>query len=305
MCSKTSQSLDTWCSKFIFAIYFSLFIMNNQSRSPNQITANIQLQQPITTESIVNNPIMRPSLDERIKQMTAIPKTMSRPTTTQSSSIIDLTTSKKISTVTKPQEQATTTNLPSTSTFISPPALVTPKKSAHSFVQRFIAHNNDPQQPEHRKIASLQCDENPEKTINLYIFKEDKRPYEAANDYGKNKYKFGAGIVSYFSNVGKIPNDMKFDNSYQKQVWVHMLENIGTYNLYALLGKFDTEENIIIHNVNQGIDIYIGKLQGPIPLNSKRSLQAFELRGRNRNIIIQTFEKRSIIVIESIILGSE
>jgi len=84
-----------------------------------------------------------------------------------------------------------------------------------------------------------------------------------------------------------------------------MLENIGTYNLYALLGKFYMEENIIIHNVNQGVDIYLGKLQGPIPLGNKRSLQAFELRARNRNIIIQTFEKRSIIVIESIIMGSE
>ena len=98
---------------------------------------------------------------------------------------------------------------------------------------------------------------------------------------------------------------MKFDNNYQKQVWIHLLENVGTYNLYALLGKFDAEENIIIHNVNQGVDIYLGRLQGPVPLGIKRSLQGFELRGRNRNIIIQTFEKRSIIVIESVIKGSE
>ena len=98
---------------------------------------------------------------------------------------------------------------------------------------------------------------------------------------------------------------MKFDNEYQKQVWIYMLENVGTYNLYALLGKFDAEENIITHNVNQVVDIYIGGLKGSIQLESKRSFQAFELKGRNRNIVIQTTEKRSVIVIESIIMRSE
>ena len=76
-------------------------------------------------------------------------------------------------------------------------------------------------------------------------------------------------------------------------------------NLYPLLGKFEEEENIIIHNVNQSIDVYINGLQGPIPMASQRSLQAFELRKRNRNLIIQTVEKKTITVVEAIIPGSE
>jgi len=72
-------------------------------------------------------------------------------------------------------------------------------------------------------------------------------------------------------------------------------------NLYPLLGKFEEEENIIIHNVNQSIDVYINGLQGPIPIASQRSLQAFELRKRNRNLVIQTVEKKTIIVIEAVI----
>ena len=84
-----------------------------------------------------------------------------------------------------------------------------------------------------------------------------------------------------------------------------MLESIGTYNMYTLLGKFDNEENIIIHNVNQSIDVYLTGIKESIPMASKRSLQAFGLKERNRNIIIQTTEKRAIVVIESIIPGSE
>ena len=84
-----------------------------------------------------------------------------------------------------------------------------------------------------------------------------------------------------------------------------MLETVGTYNLYTLLGKFDKEENIIIHNVNQPIDLYLTGLKGLIPMSSKKSLQAFALLERNRNMVIQTIEKRSIIVIEAVIPGSE
>ena len=57
--------------------------------------------------------------------------------------------------------------------------------------------------------------------------------------------------------------------------------------------------------MNQSIDVYLTGLQGPIPMASKRSLQAFGLRNRNRNLIIQTIEKRTIVVIEAIIPGSE
>ena len=84
-----------------------------------------------------------------------------------------------------------------------------------------------------------------------------------------------------------------------------MSETVDTYNPYTLLGKFDKEENIIIHNVNQPIDVYLTGLKGPISISSKNSLQAFGLRERNRNMVIQIIEKKSIVVIEAIIPGSE
>ena len=120
-------------------------------------------------------------------------------------------------------------------------------------------------------------------------------------EYGKNQHKFNGRLVSYFPTVGKMPNKAKFRNEYQKQVWIYVLEAIVTYNLYTLLGKFEEEENLIIHNINQPIEVYITGLRGPVSMGSKRSLQAFELKERSRNIIIQTREKRTIIVVESVI----
>jgi len=213
---------------------------NSQNSSTNQNTANIQLQQPIPTTS--NTTSTKPTLDERIKEIISHPDNRTK----RPSEEIDLTANRsKISTrinnTVNITENEPTTKVPRTSTTIPPPTLIPTKKPTHSFLQRFRAQNIDHQKPEYRKTASLPCDENPEKTINLYIFKEDKRPYEAADDHGKNKYKFGAGITSYFPTVEKVPNQMKFDNN-----WIHLLENIGTYNLYALLGKFDVEENIML-----------------------------------------------------------
>ena len=308
---------------------FSQPIMENQSQSTNQMRANIMRQQPVnTTELVTSASIPKPTLEERIRTMESLTKLIPTSTPISQSYAIDITgkcinqsiaiTNKtpivqcqpiaimaNVSNVLSPSTSQTLIQ-PSSSTMATTlPVLIAPKKSSHSFMQRFTAQNINHQQPECRKVATIPCDLNKEKNITLYVFKDDKRAYEAANDYGRNKYKFGAGIASYFSTIGKVPNKIKFDNEYQKQVWIHMLENVGTYNLYALLGKFDAEENIIIHNVNQVVDIYIGGLKGSIQLGSKRSLQAFELKGRNRNIVIQTTEKRSVLVIESIIMGSE
>ena len=171
------------------------------------------------------------------------------------------------------------------------PVLQTPKKLALSFIQRFTAQHPNHQNPEYRKIASIPCDQNEEKSIPIYLFKDDKRAYEAAGEQGRNQFKIGGRLVSYYPAVEKVPNKVKFNNEFKKQVWIHMLESIGTYSLYTLLGKFDQEENIIIHNVNQPIDMYLTGLKGPIPVGSKRSIQAFGLRERNRNIIIQTVKK--------------
>jgi len=157
MCSKASQSLDTQYSKFIVVILFSLSIMNSQNPNTNQITATILLQQPIPTESGTTIPITRPTLDERIKQMTSIPKSISRTVTNQSADIIDLTTTRSetsiqsVSTTKISHEQSVAANLPSSSTLVSLPKiqslpiLIAPKKSAHSFLQRFLAQNIDHQ----------------------------------------------------------------------------------------------------------------------------------------------------------------
>ena len=79
-----------------------------------------------------------------------------------------------------------------------------------------------------------------------------------------------------------------------------MLEHIKTYNLAKLLGKFNETENIYIHNTNQNITVYMGGLDIPIQLSSHNSIEAFELKERSRNLIIQTYELRTIIAIESI-----
>jgi len=168
--------------------------------------------------------------------MKPITKFISAAAPNSQSDIIDLTinrSKRSVQTINETklsQGPPMTTSLPSSSTnppqtpasnsleMSSLPVLIAPKKSTHSFLQRFIAQNIDHQQPDCRKVATLPCDLNPEKNITLYIFKEDKRSYKAANYYGRNKYKFGAGIASYFPTVGKVPNQMKFDNDYQKQV---------------------------------------------------------------------------------------
>jgi len=79
-----------------------------------------------------------------------------------------------------------------------------------------------------------------------------------------------------------------------------MLEYIETYNLSALLGQFNETENIYINSTNQNITIHMGGLEAPIKLLSNNSLEAFELKERSRNLIIQIYELRTIIVIESI-----
>ena len=327
MCSKTSQSLNTHYSKFIFLlILFSLFTMDNQEQHRIRSVANIVNQQPINPVEPTNQN-SKSTLDQRIQKMQSI-ATQARALgqarkSTHSIFQVACSTFQKSTSSQSANTQMPRSPIPKEATMLSGnpnskettskqqtakiiPIVEISNKSNLSFIQRFTAHHTNHQNPEQRIIASVPCDQNKNKTIPLYFFKDEKIAYKAAGEHSSNQYKFGGGrLVSYYNSVVKVPNKIKFNNNYQKQVWIHMLETVGTYNLCALLGKFDEEENIIIHNVNQSIDVYVNGLQGPIPMASKRSLQAFELRNRNRNLIIQTIEKRTIIVIESIIPGSE
>ena len=275
-----------------------------QSPIKSRVTTVQQTTNPVTTDNqhSIHQPSRahRTSLDQRIRDLqataairTLFKSTKPNPTTRQpmkqKSIGIDLD---------EPGTSQTNDNKPTPFA----PTLESPKKSTIPFSQRFMAHHANHQNPEYQKIASVPCDQNENKSISLYLFKDEKRAYKAAGEYSTNLYKFGGGrLVNYYPTVTKVPNKTKFNNEFQKQVWIHMLEAVGTYNLFTLLGKFEDEENIIIHNVNQYIDVYINGLQGPIPMASQRSLQAFELKKRNRNLIIQTTEKRTIVVIESVI----
>ena len=290
--------------------------MDNQEQQHIQSVANIVNQQPI-------NPVephkqsSKSTLDQRIEQMqatAALARVLgqarkSAPSLPQ----LNSTTIQKTKSSTNRIPNSPPTEEPTTSQAISKnnettnlPILQLPKKSTMPFMQRFRAYHASSQKSEYRKIASIPCGQKENKSISLYLFKDKDRAYKAAGEQGTNQYKYGGGrLVSYFNAVEKVPNRAKFTNEYQKQVWIHMLETVGTYNLYALLGKFDDEENILLHNVNHSVDVYVNGLKGPIPMASKRSLQAFKLKDRNRNLIIQTFEKRTIIAIEAIIPWSE
>ena len=278
--------------------------MNNQN---DRTMANIQKQPINPVES--TNPNPKQTLDQRIQAMEPLLQKNTQTLIQSIRSVHRKSVPKKpsnnqISRISLTKEP--TTSQSTTRNESNPPLalsiLQVQKKSELPFMQRFMAHHANHQNPEYRKIASVPCDQDQNKNISLYLFKDEKRAYKAAGEYSTNLYKFGGGrLVNYYPTAVKVPNKTKFNNEFKKQVWIHMLEAIGTYNLYTLLGKFEDEENIIIHNVNQSIDVYINGLQGPIPIASQRSLQAFELKKRNRNLIIQTMEKRTIIVIESVI----
>jgi len=290
--------------------------MDKQEQQRIQSVANIINQQP--TNPVNNtNQSPRPNLDQRIQKMQAIAAQArvlgQKRRETQLPTPSTITTSQQIKTpntnishptTTKEKTTLTTGGKPIQTTTL--PTLQLPKKSKIPFMQKFRAYHANHQKPEYRKIASIPGEQSENKSVALYLFKDKDRAYKAAGEQGTNQYKYGGGrLVSYFNVVEKVPNRTKFTNEYQKQVWIHMLETVGTYNLYALLGKFDEEENILLHSANHSIDVYVNGLKGPIPMASKRSLQAFGLKERNRNLIVQTFEKRTIIVIESIIPWSE
>ena len=281
--------------------------MDNQKQQPIRSIANIINQQPINPTKPIEP---KSSLDQRIQKMqatAALARILGQERQSASSpSKSTNTTLQTTKSSTNPISHPTTTKKPTTSQSTTLPTLQLPKKSKIPFLQRFMALHENHQKPEYRKVASIPCEQNDNKIIPIYLFKDENRAYKAAGEQGTNQYKYGGGrLVSYYHATEKVPNKAKFNNEYQKQVWIHMLEAIGTYNLYTLLGKFEEEENILIHNINQPIDVYITGLQGPITMASKRSLQAFELRNRNRNLMIQTTEKRTIIAIESIVPWSE
>jgi len=287
--------------------------MDTQEQQRIKSVANIMRQQPINPVE-PNKQNSKSTLDQRIQKMqttAALARILGQTRkSTQSLPQSDSTTSSTIHISHPTPTKEPTTSQPTTGTDSNQsttlPILQLPKKSTIPFIQRFMALHANHQNPEYRKVASIPCEQNDNKSVSLYLFKDKNRAYKAAGEQCINQYKYGGGrLVSYYHTVEKVPNKAKFNNEYQKQVWIHMLEAVGTYNLYTLLGKFEEEENILIHNINQSIDVYITGLRGPIPMASKLSLQAFELRNRNRNLIIQTTEKRTIIAIESIVPWSE
>jgi len=142
---------------------FSQPIMENQIQSTNQVRANIMRQQPVnTTESVTSASIPKPTLEERIRTMKSLTKLIPTSTPISQSYAIDLTgncINRSISITNKTsiiQCQPTTimanvSNVLSSSTSqtliqsssspiaTSIPVLIAPKKSSHSFLQRFTA----------------------------------------------------------------------------------------------------------------------------------------------------------------------
>ena len=242
--------------------------MDNQKQPRIQPVANIVREQPINPaedREQTPNSKRQSSLDQRIQNI----QTVAKRTKT---SIQSLFKSVKTNPITrqpinqkpicedleKPSISQTTNNEHPASLA---PALQPPRKSTISFIERIQAHHTNHEKPEYHKVATIPCGQNKHKLIPIYRFTDEKRAYEAVEELGKNQYKFGGRLVRYFPTVGNMPNKAKFRNEYQKQIWIHMLEAIGTYNLYTLLGKVDEEENVIIQNINQPIEIYLTGLR--------------------------------------------
>jgi len=193
MCLKTSQSQNTYQSKFIFyLILFSLFTMDNREQQHIQSVANIVNQQPI-------NPVephkqsSKSTLDQRIEQMqatAALARVLgqarkSAPSVPQ----VNSTTIQKTKSSTTHIPNSPTTKEPTTSQAISKnnettnlPILQLPKKSTMPFMQRFRAYHASSQKSEYRKIASIPCGQQENKSISLYLFKDKDRAYKAAGE---------------------------------------------------------------------------------------------------------------------------
>ena len=288
--------------------------MENREQQRIRSVANIVNQQPINPVE-PNKQNSGSTLDQRIKKMqntAALARILgqarnpTQPLFQLDRSALQKSTSQQStnSQASLPPQSMESTPIPSTSQpnpVITLPTLQIPKKSNLTFMEKFKAQHDNHENPEYYKVATIACAQDKNKIIPIYRFADEKRAYEAAEGHGRNQYKFNGRLVSYFPEAGKVPNKAKFKNEYQKQVWIHMLENIGTYNLYTLLGNFDDEENVIIHNLNQPINVYFNGLRDSILMATRKSLQAFELKERNRNIIIETREKKTLIVIESVI----
>ena len=173
--------------------------MDQQNKVDNQNIANILRQQPINpTESDPNTQIRQLLLDQRIKSMQTIVEPIQQPPR----ALLKLTSSinksrNQKSAFSLHQSSISTSPLQSTSkeiinkpqSILSLPTIQIPKKSALSFIQRFTAHHANRQNPDYRKIATITCEKNQD--IPIYLFKDEKRAYKAANEHSTNQYKFG------------------------------------------------------------------------------------------------------------------
>ena len=203
--------------------------MDHRNQSTSRPAANIARQQPINP--VESNLIPPSSLEQRIQNIQRTASQLLKPTHSLFSTSQKTQSQKLITSLRKPAtsqriqhpnlEESTSSQ--TTAKNISIPIVQIPRKSTLPFIERFMAHHANHQNPKYRKIASLPCDQNEDRSISLYIFKDEKRAYKAAGEYGTNQYKFGGGrLVSYYPTVEKVPNKAKFNNEFQKQVYRHL-----------------------------------------------------------------------------------
>ena len=181
---------------------FSSITMDHQNNSNNQTVANIRKQQPINPVESINQ---KSTLDQRIQTIQSMAAQarvlgqaqkptqsifqLARSTFQKSTHQQSTSTQMPRSPISEESTMSQSTTEPHSVTTL--PTLQLPKKSTLSFIERFQAHHANHQNPEYRKIASIPCDQDKDKMVPIYLFKDEKRSYKAAGEYGTNHYKFG------------------------------------------------------------------------------------------------------------------
>jgi len=205
--------------------------MEDKGQSRMRSVANIINQQPVNPVAS-NKHNSGSTLDQRIKKMQATAalarilgqaRNSTQPLFQLNQPALQKATSHQSTNpqVSLPPQSIEPTLIPSTSQpnpVITLPTLQLPKKSSWTFMEKFKAQHENHENPEHYKVATIKCTQDKNKIIPIHRFADEKRAYEAAEEHGRNQYKFNGRLVSYFPDAGKVPNKAKFRNEYQKQV---------------------------------------------------------------------------------------
>jgi len=107
----------------------------------------------------------------------------------------------------------------------------------------------------------------------------------------------------YFPNQTLIPNDCKFQNKRNREMWIHKKTKPGTLLIKDIIyekGNPYNKEDLYIHSINKEIKLFIGGILQPIEMISKSSIKAFNLKGRSKNIYMECQHENTIIAIEAI-----